>query len=256
PLDELIAFEKSRFLVPESLWNEAGNGLEGVVGVPARDELELASTALRRAGEGSRLEGIVPVRDAAPRSAGALAVLDLAIGAKGKPERYRLTAAKINGRWFVAHLLSLSAEDDAKAFLEDLFESQKSFYAFHSGKYARSLLELASARKDLEGSENLKAAGLTFPFGARLDRLERDQLSWSEDELRGPFFSYRVVGDVAMVPKELPKTGGEMETKSSWRATATPRTPSYRTFSLKVSDKAKLDDPVEIKATRAQANEK
>jgi polyhydroxyalkanoate synthesis regulator phasin len=238
-LDALIAFQKGDFLVPEELWKRAGGGsLKTVAGLPTRDELELALGAMKELGPASRLLGILPVPEAAPRSGEPyIRVVDLDVRAEGRSDRYRLTAVRIGGRWLVAHLLAVGAEEDARAFVEDLVASEKSFRAFRQTRYAQSLSELVGVRKEIEKrAENFKSAGLTFPIAGRLDRLDRDRIEWSSsgEELRGPFYRYKISGD---------DSGG-------WSAVATPRSPSYRSFFVSVPGSASVRDPVVVRQAR------
>ncbi len=211
-----IAFSRLDFFVPESLWSQASKGLKTVHGLPTRDELELALSALKAAGPGSQLVGIRPANDLAPPNGTyCIQVVDINVVVSDRTDHYRLTAVRLCGKWFAAHLLALSAEEDARSFLEDLSASQRAFIAFKQGRYARNLHELAASAKDIEKHPNIQSAGLSFPLGPRL---AKDKLDWIGDDLRGPFYRYSLTGDE----------------KTGWSALATPRSPSYATFSVAV----------------------
>lgn len=238
-LEKQIAFNRIDFFVPESLWSQASKGLKTIQGLPTRDELELALSALKGSGSGSQLLGIRPANELAPSGSGyCIQVVDLNVGVESRTDHYRLTAVRLCGKWFAAHLLALGVEEDARSFLEDLVSSQRAFNAFRQGRYARNLHELAGAR-ELERNANIKAAGLTFPLGQRLDRLEKDKLEWVGNDLRGPFYRYTLTGDE----------------KSGWSAVATPRSPSYWTFSVTVLAGTEPSKKVEIKRFRASGED-
>jgi hypothetical protein len=175
--------------------------------------------------------GIHPANDLAPPGGThCVQVVDLNIAVADRTDHYRLTAVRLCGKWFAAHLLALSAEEEARSFLEDLAASQRAFNAFKQGRYARNLHELAASR-ELEKNPNIQQAGLSFPLGARLSK---DKLDWVGDDLRGPFYRYTLTGDE----------------KTGWSAVATPRSPSYSTFSVTVKAGADARKP-EIKRFRA-----
>jgi len=238
-LEKLLAYNRIDFLVPESLWNQAAKGLKTVPGLPTRDELELALAVLKAAGPGAPLTGLTPLPELAPPgNSGYVQVVDFNVDIESRTARFRLTAVKLCGRWFAAHLLAISAEEDAKAFLADLWESQRAYNAFRQGRYAPNLHELAGAR-ELEKNPSIKAAHMSFPLGARLDRLEKDKLEWVGNDLRGPFYRFTLSGD----------------DKGGWSAVAVPRTQSYWTYSLTVSATADLTKKPEIKRHRASSGD-
>lgn len=239
-LETLVAFNRIDFFVPEALWNQAAKGLKTVQGLPTRDELELALSALKGAGTGSQLVGIRPCPELAPRGGERfIAVLDLDVGVDSRTDRYRLTAVKLGGRWCAAHLLAVSAEEDARAFLEDLWMSQRTFKAYRQVRYAQNLHELAGAR-DLANNPNIKATpGLGFPLAARLDRLEKDKLDWVGNDLRGPFYRFTLAADE----------------KSGWSAVAVPRSPSYWSFSITVAPGSDPSHKPEVKRFRASSTD-
>jgi hypothetical protein len=220
-IEKLVAFSRFGFHVPDNLWSPAAKGLKTVAGLPTRDELELGLSALKAAGPGAPLTGVRHANDLAPPgNVSCIQVVDFDVAVDSRTDHYRMTAVKLHGRWFVAHLLALGAEEDARAFLLDLWESQRAYNAYRQGRYAKNLHELA-AERGLEKNANIKAAGLTFPFGARLDRLDKDKLEWvsNGNDLRGPFYRFTLTGDE----------------KSGWSALAVPQTRSYATFSVSVS---------------------
>src|SRR5581483_7685843 len=235
-IERLLAFSRVDFLVPESLWSQAAKGLKTVHGLPTRDELELALGALRSAGHGASLAGVTPANDLAGDTA-YVQVVDFDVAVDSRTDRYRLTAVTLCGRWFVAHLPAIGAEDDARQFLCDLFESQKAFNAYRQGRYAKNLHELAGARAELEKNPNIKLSGLSFPLGSRLDRLEKDKLEWVANDLRGPFYRFTRTGD----------------DKSGWSAVAMPRSQSYWTYSITVTAGSDGKKP-EIKRYRASGD--
>jgi len=237
-LEQLVAFKGIDFYVPEALWNQAARGLKTVQGLPTRDELELALGPLKGAGVSSQLMGIRPVPELAPKGRdGCLQVWDLDVSVASRTEHYRLTAVRLAGRWCAAHLIFLSAEEEAHDFLEDLVASQHAFHAFRQGRYARSLHELAGAR-ELENNPNIKAAGLSFPIGARLDRIEKEKLAdWIGNDLRGRFYRFALTGDE----------------KSGWSASAIPGSGSYWSYTVSVQANADPQKKPEVKRFRASA---
>lgn len=234
-LEALVAFRGLEFLVPENLWTPLAQGLGTVSGIPTKEELEIAFGALKAGGPTSSLVGMPPLADTAGRGH-AIRILDLNVRASGRDQVYRLTAVRIGGRWFAAHLLALGVEDDARRFLADLVESQRSFWAFHK-RWAKSLQELAASRKLLENHASLKAAGLSFPFARRLDALEREGMEWQGEELRSPFYRFRLNGD------------------SGWNTDALPRLPSYAQFQVAAPPSASIGDAFIVKQVGGPSRE-
>jgi polyhydroxyalkanoate synthesis regulator phasin len=238
-VEALLAFKDDHFVIPESLWTPAAKGLKTVVGLPTRDEIELVLRSMKPADmNGSLGLGFVEVLDAEPSDpAHAIRVIEMTIDqSSGKTETYRLTTVRIGGPWFAAHLFSVSAEKEARDFLDDLVRSQRSYHQFYQVRYAKNLHELADDREKLEKSDNIKRAGLTFPLGAHLDRLQAERLEWTkEGDLRSPFYRFHVTGDEAR----------------GWRGDAVPRSPSYPALWVEVPASAAIGDPVTIQGGRS-----
>ncbi len=235
-VEQLVAFRGDEFMVVESLWSKAAHGLKTVQGLPTRDELNLAYGALKNAGAGAQLLGIRPVPELVPRgSERLLHVIDMDVSSDGRTLQFRLTAALLGGKWCAAHLLVLSAEEEARGFLEDLIVSQATFYSFHQARFAKNLHELY-AERDLENNPSVKNAHLSFPIAARLDRIEKGKLAtWNGNDLVGPFYRFTLSGDG----------------KTGWAARAIPSSASYYTFSVS----APLGSPrgAEVKKYRASS---
>ncbi|HZU95748.1 MAG TPA: hypothetical protein VFF73_03500 [Planctomycetota bacterium] len=218
-VEKLLAFSRTDFWVPDALWAQAGKGLKAVAGTPTRYELELALSALKSAGPQAAYLNARPARDLQPKDgAGLVEVWDMDVVVDSRTDRYRLTAVKVGGRWFAASLISIAAEEDARAFLDDLVASQRAYHADRQGRYARNLHELAGAR-DIQDKPNIKRAGLTFPLAARLDRLDKDRFSWSGNDLKGPLYTFKLTGDE----------------KTGWSASAEAVSPSYWSFTVTVA---------------------
>jgi hypothetical protein len=238
-VEPLLAFSRETFFVPEVLWTPTARDLKTVVGLPTRDEIDVVLRSMKPADADSSLGGIQEKPEfAPPGSAHAIRVIELTVVVSGNTYDYRLTAVKIGGRWFAAHIFSVTAEEDARAFLEDLVKSQRCYHAFYQVRFARSLRELADDRQKLETSVSVRRAGLTFPLGAHLDRLQTDRIEWSKDgDLRGPFYRYRITGD---------EGGG-------WTGEAAPLRTSYQSFFVQVPGNARPQDPVLVRAGRPAA---
>jgi hypothetical protein len=228
-VEQLVAFRGDEFMVLESLWSQAARGLKTVQGLPTRDEFNVAYGALKTAGPGAQLLGTPPVQDL-----GCLRVVDMTVSSEGRTLQFRLTAAKLGGRWCAAHLLVLTAEEEARGFLEDLIVSQATFYSFHH-RFAKNLHELY-AERDLENNPSVKYAHLSFPIASRFDRIEKGKLAaWNGNDLVGPFYRFTLNGDG----------------KTGWSAKAIPSSASYYTFSVS----APVGSPLgaEVKKYRASS---
>lgn len=232
--EPLLAFGAGGFLVPDTLWLPATAGLKTLVGLPTRDEIDAVLRTMKP-GEGeSNLGGISELPDAAPKgSSHYLRVIELSVVVGGKTETYRLTAVRIGGRWFAAHLLFVTAEDEARALLDDLERSQWCYRRFYGNRYAKSLRELTDDREKLATNANLKAAGLEFTLGRWLDRKGAERLEWSsEGDLHSAFFAFRVSQD---------KGGG-------WKGEAIPLRSSYHGYSVVVAADAPVGQLVPVVA--------
>jgi hypothetical protein len=201
PVDDLTAFGELSFLVPEPTWEQVSKGLKTVRGLPTKGELELALKVLGRLGRDSSVSGVMPVEDAGGDER-AVRTVSVRVQAKdGRDALFLVTGVRLSGRWLVAHVHASSEVERTRDLVRDIAVSAVTFRVFRT-RPPRDLGELARDREALEKSENLRRAGLKFPLGEWLDKLEALGWELNGSEIGSPFYRIRWEdGTVTAVPK-------------------------------------------------------
>lgn len=201
PVEDLTAFGELSFLVPESTWEQVSKGTKTVRGLPTKGELELALKALRKLGPDSSVSGVMPIDDAGGDERAVRAVSVRVQAKDGREALFVVTGVRLSGRWLVAHVHAASEVERTRDLVRDIATSAVTFRVFRT-RPPRDLAELARDRDTLEKSENLRRAGLKFPLGEWLDRLEGLGWELNGPEIVSPFYRIRFEdGTVTATPK-------------------------------------------------------
>ncbi len=217
--EDYLAYGRVDFVVPEKVWRHVTGDPEAPL--PARDAL---AAALARA---ERLFRARPLERAnlLPAAAWAGAVRDVELVSGG--ERFRLTAVRVNGRWLVARLLALEADEDALHLLAAIAESQTTYRAW-KGRYAATFAELLAEADAIAASENVRRAGLRFPLP--------DAIATTRTAVATPD---RLENDFHRVTLSVPAN-------KRWAARADPRWPRHEAFVVFRSPEDAVEAPYPI----------